>query len=89
MTKEEGKILVEDTLNIMADPIYNGTIVKTDLINELRQSWLRANVRLSHRWSLNAWFINAGLDDLLKENGITVKETTCKRGYHLATYYQI
>jgi hypothetical protein len=84
MTKyfeEELAILKEDVEKIILDDHYKGRIVKTDLIRELRHTWMHSHVDLGHAWKLGAYFINRELEDHLEEWGFSIEKTTKGRFY--------
>ncbi len=89
MEEREKKILAEDILKIVSSDHYNGKIVWTDLIRELRQNWLYSYVKLEHRWSLNAGFINSELRDIIEKEGFTVTVRISKDGFPTATFVGI
>jgi hypothetical protein len=89
MDEKYKKLLVEDVLAILSSSQYKGKIVKSDLVNELRGSFLRSSSILSNRWHLSIYFINSELEDILKEAGFSITYKTSKRGYNIATFYSL
>jgi len=72
--------LVEDVLEILSSRYYTKGITKTDLLNELRQNVMKANVRLTRRWSIGGW----GVGDIfhtLEDAGFTITYTPHGSGY--------
>ena len=70
----------KDIVELINHPIYNGSIVKSDLVDELRSNF-NARVRHSGRkWKMSTWFINSDLEDIM-DGMFNVEIKPCGGGY--------
>lgn len=74
-------LLKQDVESILTQYEERGMRVSwTDLINSLRQSYLRCNAELNHKWRLSQRFINWDLKGILEALGFKFVEVFYKRG---------
>ena len=74
MNNQDIKQLADDVLEILISRFYPQKIVKTSLVNELRQTDI-ANVDLTRSWSLSTIFINSELINILHREGFEITYT--------------
>lgn len=72
MESDQLQQFAADVKTIITSKYYKGRICHSDLVNELRQRFIVANVDLGHQWSLSIWFINGDLEDLMAKLGYEV-----------------